>query len=420
MKNVCAAYAVAGLLAGSVLATSAPASAQVNCSDVNGVGTTHAVYFAGSTAIQPVLQTMAMKFASLSPPISIIYQGQGVSSCKGLTDITTSMAETATPVWLQPGMPAVTCSIPTSGVQIDVGVSDVYPATCGNVTVTAAQKEFLGPIQVMTMVVPKMSSESSISADAAYTVFGFGGQNYPVAPWSDPTAMFIRKPSSGTINMIGTAIGLPAAKWLADPMYMNQHLAGSKDVLAALTNAAAMKPNAAIGILAADYADAHRDVLKILAYQHTGQACGYLPDSDAEHFDKINVRQGRYAIWGPVHLVVKVDADAGTGAPLNPDVATVISYFTGATLDGTPLSTPDLQAVIDAEAAAYTIPSCAMQVGRIDEVGAEASYQPDVPCGCYYESKKQSTVSSYCKSCNMDTDCSGSYPKCRYGFCEAK
>jgi hypothetical protein len=341
-----------------------------------------------------------------------------VSSCVGLSDVTTSTADQTAPLYLgTDGTTETPCTVPTTGFKVDIGISDVFPSTCSGITVGSGQKEFQGPVQVMAMVVPKNSMQSSISADAAYVVFGFAGQQYQVMPWTDPTQMFIRKPTSGTENMIGTAIGLPATKWLVQsPIEAGapQMLGGSGNVLTALQNSTS--PEAAIGILAADFGDAHRDTIKILAYQHTGQDCGYLPDSDATHFDKINVRQGRYAIWGPVHMVTGVD---GSGNPTNANAATLLNYFTG-----TGLTSDQQKAMIQAEANAYTIPQCAMQVSRSAEVGGEASYQPDVPCGCYYESLKNGGMpfSSYCHACTADADCAdgGTYTHCRYGFCEAK
>jgi hypothetical protein len=186
--------------------------------------------------------------------------------------------------------------------------------------------------------------------------------------------------------------------------------------------------NASIGIVAADFADANRNPaappggtappgIKILAYKHTGQTCGYLPDSDATHYDKINVRQGRYAIWGQVHIVTAVDT---TGTATNGMVNTILQYFAsvGRTPDQT-LTTTQKQNMIDAEADAFTVPWCAMQVERTSEIGAPVPFAPTEPCGCYYEAHKASPVTA-CTMCADDTACSAPTPKCRYGFCEAR
>ena len=69
-----------------------------------------------------------------------------------------------------------------------------------------------------------------------------------------------------------------------------------------------------------------RDKVKILAYQHFKQDCAWLPDSSSTSFDKINVRDGHYPLWGPLHLFAKVDAN---NVPTKPDAANLIGYFTG-------------------------------------------------------------------------------------------
>jgi ABC-type phosphate transport system substrate-binding protein len=430
------AYAAAGLAAAAALGTSANVQAQTTpaCSSFNGG---NVVYFAGSTAVQPVLQTLAASFAAATPAINIGVVYQSVGSCQGVGDLLTPTLEKASAVYLNPdGKTTTTCTLTDAinGQAPDIAVSDVFPATCtltnSTPPVATPFKEFLGPIQVFAMVTRKESTESSISADAAYTVFGFGGvAPYQVAPWTDATQMFIRKPTSGTINLIGTAIGLSASKWLVGTQFDAQRQAGSGAVLSALQTASNV--NASIGILAADFADKFRNPpapadggapppgIKILAYKHTKQSCGWLPDSDSTHFDKINVRQGRYAIWGPVHIITKVD---GTGTPTNANVATILKYFAsvGPAPDAT-LTDAQKQKMIDAEADAFTVPWCAMQVQRSGEITLPTAFAPMEPCGCYYESHKASMVST-CTPCMSDASCAAtpSTPKCRYGFCEAK
>jgi hypothetical protein len=222
-------------------------------------------------------------------------------------------------------------------------------------------------------------------------------------------SLSIRNSGSGTQQMVATAIGLAASKW------KGQDRGGSGGVVTAV--AGATTPNAALGIVVTGNADpvSHgvaNATLKILAYQHTDQKCGYLPDSSSTTFDKLNVRQGRYAIWGPLHLVATVN---GQGVPTNANVATVMNMFTR-----TGITSTQTQTMVDAEIAAHAVPQCAMQVSRTGEIGAEASYQPDVPCGCYFESKV-GTASASCTTCTTDTNCTvGNLTHCRYGYCEAK
>src|ERR1019366_2413276 len=127
-----------------------------------------------------------------------------------------------------------------------------------------------------------------------------------------------------------------------------------------------------------------------LAFQAKGQECAYYPDSTSTALDKINVRQGRYAIWGPLHMIVDVDQN---GQPVGQNnntaaVQTVINAFTAtsqepaalsgdAGVDGgvTSLTEDQVGALVDAISAPTVriIPQGAMQVQRSEErrVGKE-------------------------------------------------
>ncbi|MGD0528978.1 MAG: hypothetical protein ABSE49_27820 [Polyangiaceae bacterium] len=410
-----AALAGSGVLASAITAEAADCGTYPN-----------PVYIAGSSASKPIWAALAPTLTN----ITIVYQSP--SSCVGLADVLGGTPDTSSATYYS-GTTTGSCTNPGN---VNIGVSDVFPTTCANTMVPAGFKDFQGPVQVMLMAVPYTSTANSISADAAYTVFGWGGTQYPVAPWTQYTNIFIRANTSGTENMIGSAIGLAASKWLAQVPDggASQQEGSSGAVLSALLAAGSgANASSAIGIIAADLGDADRGPvgtndagattggLKILAYQATDQSCGYLPDSDATHFDKINVRQGRYDIWGPIHMVAAVD---GSGNPTNAQALTILNQLT---MNGT--SDTLNETTIQVDANAHVIPQCAMQVSRSAEVtpvtgGGMASYLPPEGCGCYYESLKNGgqAYSKYCKTCTTDTDCSStaSYPKCHFGFCEAQ
>ena len=433
MKKTSIVCAAAALAAAGVLTTAARANAQAACSSYP-----NPVYIAGSTASKPVWAALSQA-DGIKGEISLIYAGP--SSCVGLDDVTLGTGETTTAYLMDGTSLGTQCTPATGGDTIQIGVSDVFASTCEPaVAVPSGFADFRGPVQVMGMAVPYNSMQSSISADAAYTVFGWGGTQYPVATWTNYQSIFIRNYTSGTQLMIGSAIGLAATKWLSQtPDAGPQELSSSGKVLGALQSAAAgSNSSQAIGILAANYIDQYRGPvgttdagaytggLKILAYQAADQSCGYLPDSDATHLDKINVRQGRYDIWGQLHVITAVD---GSGTPTNAQAATLINYLTASTT----LTPAQLQTVIQADALAYVIPQCAMQVSRSAEVtpaagGGMASYQPPVGCGCYYESLVNggTPYSKYCQACSADAgtngagSCPSSYPKCNFGFCEVQ
>ncbi len=449
------AYAAAGIAGVAVLGAPGRARAQaVGCSTYP-----NPVYISGSSASQPVLQALA---SVLGSNVSIIYQNP--DSCFGLNDAITGSPSTETVAnttvssnFLDPvSGKAIGCTADPAQAP-DIGVSDVFLKTCqtrlGTATVPAGQNivQVSGPIQAMTIAVPSMSAATSISAEAAYVVFGYDAMPFSVPPWTQPAGIFVRPQTSGTLNMIGEAIGLASAKWandgLATPSSAQEEngTGGMFNVLASANSSPNV--NATIGILSAESViqrnagvAAGGGTVKVLPFQATGQSCGYYPDSSSTQFDKLNVRQGRYDIWGPLHFVVNVDS---TGYPMGAHkdaAATVLNYFI-ATGDGAtqPFKVPgdagaitmdQEQLLIDAESKPLVggvVPWCAMQVMRTEEVGAEASYQPAAPCGCHFEfTAIGKTVSPYCQTCTTNGDCknpdggASAYPTCRFGYCEAQ
>ena len=407
------------------------------------------VYVAGSTAIQPVLQALAVQ---LGTQATIVYFANG--SCKGLTSV---LGTTTSPGPVGQGLTSVawplsqtdgsiqnvgstqgytaSCTAGSSstgaGQAIDVAFSDVYPGTCtlnasSGLVTPGHQMEFLGPIQAMGFWVPSSQSQNAISADAAYVVYGWAGSTYVVNPWSSAAQIWHRSTSSGTQGMIAKAIGLASTKW------QGTSTGSTGELLTDLANAT--DPTTAIGIAGAEdlltVPSVPSSALKMLAYQHTGQGCGYYPNATVSSRDMINVRQGRYAIWGPVHIIVNVDA---SGNPVDhtgqPNAA--LTAFMNAFIDTGPTPPPASQndgglsdtgkaSFIAAEANAGVVPWCAMQVSRAEEIGPESSYQPLEPCGCYFETTLGATTMT-CTVCQSNADCTDpTTPVCRYGYCEAQ
>ena len=73
-----------------------------------------------------------------------------------------------------------------------------------------------GPIQAMIFVVPSISGQTAITAEAARAVFGAGGDNGMAVPWTNPDLYFVRNVNTGTQQMIGHAIGVPISDTTAD------------------------------------------------------------------------------------------------------------------------------------------------------------------------------------------------------------
>jgi hypothetical protein len=414
---------VAGVAAVASLVTATRAeAAPPDCSTL----TTNPVYLVGASNSKALWAALAPHLTG----VGIIFQGG--KSCIDINEVTTAATDPLPAVYMDGSAAGVTCGNPGPAQLAD---SDVWAETCAE-PLPSGFKDFHGPVQTMLFEVPYNSSETSISSDAAYTVYGWGGQQYPVGVWTNISQIFARPTTAGTEALIGSAIGLAPAKWLAQAGDAGaaQQISTPALMVSALQNAAAgANPSQAIGILASDLADSFRGPLgtsdagaqvgglKTLAFQAANQSCGYLPDSDATHYDKINVRQGRYDLWGPIHLITAVDA---SGNPTNANVASILTQITMNGLTGTAAQT-----IIQVDAKAHTIPDCAMEVSRSSEAspvagGGMASYQPTGACGCYYETLVNGgqPYAKHCKTCTADTDCASTtgYPKCNFGFCEAK
>jgi hypothetical protein len=419
-----AAYGAAAL----VTSATGPAAAGA-CSALS-----NPVYVSGSSAFAPVLQAVAN---ALGSAVSIVYTKPG--SCEGLDLVLKGVLDTNNPSVLVPNGSSGTCTYPTAGGTVDIAISDVYPATCQAgfdptlPSLLASQKDFLGPVQSMTFAVPSGSSEAAISAAAAYVVFGFDASTpaNTISPWTVPGDIFVRFWDSGTINMLAPAIGLVPGKWANATNNTSAQTAASTgamqtDILTAGTKSGT-DTNATIGILSSS---GLKTGLAPLAFKAKGQSCAYYPDSTRQATDKINVRQGRYAIWGPTHLVANVDA---SGAPLGQNsntapvqmvmqalVATSQAPGTG----GSALTEAQVGTLIDAISPPVDgyIPLCAMQVSRTTEIGPEASYAPPAACSCRFEmAAAGSPVAGHtCTACTSDLGCSGSTPACNFGYCEAE
>jgi len=384
------------------------------------------VYVAGSTAAKPILAQVAKFLAAQNPPVTIVYSGQG--SCAGVdailngtplrgavatatalstwdatgAELKCDLAAAPAPATTSGATPGTTSALPTRTVVADIGLSDVFASTCFSLPggLPSNVQDFLGPVQTMTFVVPKSSPERSISAEAAYYVFGFGATS-GASPWTDEAWLLHRDAQSGTERMIATAIGVPPGRW------KGTGTTSSTDLLGRLT--APGTGAQTLGILATDVAQSNLGMLNILAYQHFGQTCGYYPDRDATTNEKINVRDGHYAIWGPVHLFTRL---GGAGYPANAYAGDVIGYVTGTKVAPAGL---DLVAL---EAQSHVVPPCAMRVRRTEELGPLASFAPPGACGCYYD--KVANGSTSCQVCASAHDCPAASPACSYGYCETQ
>jgi len=230
-------------------------------------------------------------------------------------------------------------------------------------------------------------------------VFGLGGTAPPgsgmkdAAPWTDPTKYFIRNTSAGSTILTALVVDVPKTKFWGIDRLSTDNL---RDSLLASTAI-----DSSIGILSIDFNDKNRGNLKGLYLQSKGQLCGYQPDSSPTTYDKANVRDGHYPLWGYVHFFTPLNS---IGVP-DPAANAMVLLF----------NVPKIQqGLVDDIIAASLTPQCAMRVSRKSEVGDFAP-QNGFQCGCYFDFKTKSKTD--CMTCATAEDCPGQHP-CNYGYCE--
>src|SRR5262249_15655855 len=133
----------------------------------------------------------------------------------------------------------------------------------------------------------------------------------PASPWTDYTKYYIRNNTAGSTVLASRVIGVDLTSmsfWGIDRVSTDN----LRDSLLAATD-----PEAAIGILSIDFYDKNRGNLKALYLKSFQESAAYLPDSSPTVFDKLNVRDGHYPLWGYVHFVVPLDGLGGTSQAAN-------------------------------------------------------------------------------------------------------
>ncbi|MES1182671.1 MAG: hypothetical protein ABUL60_02590 [Myxococcales bacterium] len=417
-----AGTATGGAAAGGSAGSGGAGGVGFGCDTLRSSGTV--VYVTGSTAAKPFLEKIAQQLAIQDQKVFIVYTSLG--SCAGVDAIVnaTLLRTGAAPLpasatyWESSASAGKACDLPSEGVNADLGISDVFAQSCSGFELTNLEslkiRDAHGPIQTMTFAVPSNSAYHEISQQAAYLVFGLGKDGQVLDPsgahpiWNDESALLQRSASSGTQAMLAAAIGVPPGRW------KGKANKSSDDVAAALQAAAKTQDtaNAALGILGADYIDSRtlRAQIRPLAFQDTHQACAVTPDSSETAKDKRNVRDGHYPIWGPLHLLYKVNTK---GEPENSAIRQPLLDMVGYLAGTKPL--PNGLSLFDVYAQSGLVPECAMRVSRAQDGGSILPFRPESPCSCLFDVR--TTGSTDCQTCNVQGDCNPG-ESCSQGYCE--
>lgn len=376
----------------------------VMCSDAGP----NVIYLFGSADFGPLLRAAQPLLSAGSPPYRAVFQN--ASSCAGVA----SVFDPTKRLMKDPEMPEnggwafyfddkgnqVNCLLDPAGATIDIGVSNLYAQTCDPAYVPdSTVGEYLGPVVPFVLSVPSTSSELSISVEAAHMIFGLGGKAPPgsglkdATPWDDPNNYSIRNSGAGSTVLTALLVDVPRTKFWGIDRLSTDNL---RDSLLASTD-----EDASIGILSIDYNDKNRGNLRSLYLQARGQLCGYQPDGSPTTYDKVNVRDGHYPLWGYVHFFTPL----GPGSVPSPAASAMVLRFGVPRLE---------QRLLDDIISASLIPACAMKVARTSEIG-DYSAQEGFRCGCYFDVKTTNTTS--CTACNRAEDCPAD-SSCNYGYCE--
>jgi hypothetical protein len=369
----------------------------------------------GSSASQKLIETVAK--VAFSKGVKIVYSNNGSSCAGGVYEAVTPVSATdkraaSANTSYDAANPTATCTFAAPRAA-DVGVSDVYASSCGNVlglgasvTLPADVTDTLGPVQAFTLSVhDDPSFPVAISAEAAFNTFGVVGRSgdasFAVTPWSVPADVFGRGESSGTWQTWSRTLGLLPGKPVT---------AGVQASAGAVLGALDTSPrSSAIGILALN------DIVptgtppvapkvRPLAFRAKGQDFAYYPSSTSSASDLINVRDGHYAPWANLHFFARK-----TGGNYAPGVKVLLDLLEG-------------QEAVSAVSKIRAVPTCAMQVSRSSDGGDFSAYKPAAPCGCFFEHEASGVAPASCKACtpqNVTTACSAT-EQCVFGFCEAK
>ncbi len=211
----------------------------------------------------------------------------------------------------------------------------------------------------------------TISAAAVYFVYGFGAALGQVAPWTVDAELYSRNATSAALIAIALGAGIPPTKFKGIDVGTNQAMISSVGQ--------SLNPEAALGFVSTEVADLNRNTVHTLAYQAHDQSLRLLarlrprPRSTSATSATVTTTCGA--------RTTSTSRSTATARSTNPETRRLIGFFTGA--EPLPDGLPLLDIIIDNG----TIPQCAMQVWRDEEIGPLYSFQPDAPCGCYFESR---------------------------------
>jgi ABC-type phosphate transport system substrate-binding protein len=391
----------------------APARAETMCSALP-----NPLVVTGSADFEPVLAELAVKLAVESPATTIVTVAVGsqTRSCAGVRSVVEatdfgglpgrSYSRNGTTIATSP------CTF-ASGQTADVAISEVFYETCTNVPQPrpAGIADLLGPVQPVLFVGSKANTGDYLSHDEARSLFGCGVSSArPVAGrYNDPTWVFCRDAAAGTQMTIARNLSLadsalPGCRFFnADSKLIVDLVV--RDDPATTTVVEYVPPPSAIGFSSAGAFDRQRTALNQIAFQAPGQTKAFHADSSKAVFDRRNVRDGHYPIWGYIHFIART-----SGGNVSPRVSELVGWINGTK------TSAGIDA-FDLSLKAGLIPQCAMKVKRSADGGLLSPFTPPKACHCAFEAQSAQIIPPGCVPCASASACTGGLT-CQHGFCD--
>ena len=359
----------------------------------------NSIYGTGGSAITATMKAVAIQLAGLDEPINVFWSDPG--ACTGFDELLADAIVTKRFLYWDADGTEHQCDPPVTGQPADFAHMGNAADFCPDRTLPDDIGDFFGPVQTVNVFTHIDADANSISAEALYFAYGFGAEG-EAAPWVEESFLWGRNTTSFVHLFLAEAINVPPTNFkIPDSNVVQSNSETIAGVFAGTAN-----PDATLGYASGSAVAAAADQVKILAYQHYGQSCGYLPDSSPTAVDKLNVRTGQYYLWTPGHFYAPLNDE---GEIADPVVRSLITWFSGA------VEAPfDITSTIIGSG---DIPVCAMRATREGTIGAISSFAPENPCGCLFQYATEGDTS--CDSCEDDSDCGEANPKCRFGYCEA-
>ena len=383
------------------------------------------VYVGGSSAFVPTLNQYAAKLAKETTPTTVIYISS--ASCTGASAIANHTAQTATGTYYLPnGTASPTNCSPSSNTFLDIGVSDVFYASCAASNQAPAQPanlhDVFGPAQAMEIIVPQNNTTGYLTALEGQDIWGCGKYTSPDSKVTfGVNGVFVRGTTSGSQIITAAGIGLDDLAFFGNNMSPQQVSGGSTGMAAAVGGFPSANQGSlnAIGFLGADVFDLDHAATAgaqfiALPFAAAGQTNAYYVDSEPGARDRKNVRDGHYFNWGYEHLLYTVPTTDGGAGQLSAAASKLIDLITGAATDPT-------FDYVQLDAVAGTIPLCAMSVAKTnDSPGYLSVSVPTSTCNCAYQAAATGIAPAGCTVCtagDAGSTC-GAGKSCQHGYCE--